>query len=210
MKSHSLPTRAALNPQGGYSSDTLEPNQTIELGKMASPGSFTGESLNKGDNNNNNGYKSWDAFQNGASGFWPQNQWVAFSSESSPFARVDEWVKGLETEYPLPVIDNYENDEGIIFPPSPETGKSPVRSTTHLTRQHDINLSEEILHANSVIETLNSSSTVAHISGIGLKAIPLISSFCSLRSINLSNNFIGNDPSTKENIHRLHLSLSPN
>lgn len=190
MKSHSLPTRAALNPQGGYSSDTLEPNQTIELGKMASPGSFTGESLNKGDNNNNNGYKSWDAFQNGASGFWPQNQWVAFSSESSPFARVDEWVKGLETEYPLPVIDNYENDEGIIFPPSPETGKSPVRSTTHLTRQHDINLSEEILHANSVIETLNSSSTVAHISGIGLKAIPLISSFCSLRSINLSNNFI--------------------
>ena len=194
MKSHSLPTRAVLNPQGGYSSDTLEPNQTMELGKMASPGSFTGESLNKGDNNNN-GNKSWNAFQNGASGLWPQNQWVAFSSDSSPFARVDEWVKGLETQYPLPVIDNYENDEGITFPPSPETGKSPARSPTHLTRQHDINFTEEILHANSVIESLNSSSTVAHISGIGLKAIPIISSFLSLRSVNLSNNFIGNDPS---------------
>ena len=195
MKSHSLPTRAVLNPQGGYSSDTLEPNQTMELGKMASPGSFTGESLNKGDNNNNNGNKSWNAFQNGASGLWPQNQWVAFSSDSSPFARVDEWVKGLEMQYPLPVIDNYENDEGITFPPSPETGKSPARSPTHLTRQHDINFTEEILHANSVIESLNSSSTVAHISGIGLKAIPIISSFLSLRSVNLSNNFIGNDPS---------------
>lgn len=194
LKSHSLPTRAVLNPQGGYSSDTLEPNQTMELGKMASPGSFTGESLNKGDNNNNNGNKSWNAFRNGTSGLWPQNQWVAFSSDSSPFARVDEWVKGLETQYPLPVIDNYENDEGITFPPSPETGKSPARSPTHLTRQHDINFTEEILHANSVIESLNSSSTVAHISGIGLKAIPIISSFLSLRSVNLSNNFIGNDP----------------
>ncbi|KAF3975760.1 hypothetical protein ACB098_10G148800 [Castanea mollissima] len=208
LQSHSLPTRAVLNPQGGYSSDTLEPNQTMELGKMASPGSFTGESLNKGDNNNNNGNKSWNAFQNGTSGLWPQNQWVAFSSDSSPFARVDEWVKGLETQYPLPVIDNYENDEGITFPPSPETGRSPARSPTQLTRQHDINFTEEILHANSVIESLNSSSTVAHISGIGLKAIPIISSFLSLRSVNLSNNFIVQitPGSLPKGLHTLNLS----
>ncbi|KAL4604153.1 hypothetical protein ACB092_10G172000 [Castanea dentata] len=208
LQSHSLPTRAVLNPQGGYSSDTLEPNQTMELGKMASPGSFTGESLNKGDNNNNNGNKSWNAFQNGTSGLWPQNQWVAFSSDSSPFARVDEWVKGLETQYPLPVIDNYENDEGVTFPPSPETGRSPARSPTQLTRQHDINFTEEILHANSVIESLNSSSTVAHISGIGLKAIPIISSFLSLRSVNLSNNFIVQitPGSLPKGLHTLNLS----
>jgi hypothetical protein len=202
LKSRSLPARAVLNPQGGYSSDTLEPNLARESSKMASPGSFTGEPLNKGHNNNNNGYKSWYAFQNGVSGLWQQNQWVAFSSESSPFARVDNWVKDLEIQYPLSLTDNHENDEGILFPASPETDRSPARSPTHFTPRHDIKLSEEILHANSIIQSLNSSSTVAHISGIGLKVIPTISSFSSLRSVNLSNNHIGNAPSRKGNIFR--------
>lgn len=190
VKSHSPPTSVTLNPQGGYCSDTLEPNRDMGLSKMASPGSFTGEFLNKGCNKNDDGHKSWDTFHSRASGLWPQNQWVAFSSESSPYARVDEWVKDLETQYPLEVNANDDNDEGIAFPPSPETGRSPGRSPIHLTRRSDINLSEEILHANSVIQSLNSSSTVAHISGIGLKAIPTISGFSSLRSVNLSNNFI--------------------
>lgn len=202
LKSRSLPAHAALNPQGGYSSDTLELNLARESSKMASPGSFTGESLNKDHNNNNNGYKSWYALQNGVSGLWQQNQWVAFSSESSPFARVDKWVKDLEIQYPLSLTDNHENDEGILFPASPETDRSPARSTTHFTRRHEIKLSEEILHANSIIQSLNSSSTVAHISGIGLKVIPTISRFSSLRSVNLSNNYIGNAPSRKGNIFR--------
>jgi hypothetical protein len=95
-----------------------------------------------------------------------------------------------------------ENVEGILFPDSPETGRSPARSTTHLTRRHDIKLSEEILHANGIIQSLNSSSTVAHISGTGLKVIPTISSFPCLRSVNLSNNYIGNAPSRKGNSFR--------
>ncbi|KAE8056914.1 hypothetical protein FH972_013646 [Carpinus fangiana] len=208
LKSHSLPAYAALNPQGGYSSDTLEPNRARESSKMASPGSFTGESLNKDHNNNSDGYKSWYAFQNGVSSLWQQNQWVAFSSESSPFARVDKWVKDLETQYPLPETDNHENYEGILFPDSPETGRSPARSTTHLTRRHDIKLSEEILHANSIIQSLNSSSTVAHISGIGLKVIPTISSFPCLRSVNLSNNYIVQitPGSLPKGLHTLNLS----
>lgn len=208
LKSRSLPTRAALNPQGGYSSDTLEPNRAGESSKMASPRSFTGESLNKGHNNNNNGYKSWYAFHNGVSGLWQQNQWVAFSSESSPFARVDKWVKDLENQHPDEVTDNHENDEGILFPASPETDRSPARSTTHLTRRHDIKLSEEILHANNIIQSLNSSSTVAHISGIGLKVIPTISSFSSLRSVNLSNNYIVQitPGSLPKGLHTLNLS----
>lgn len=187
---------AALNQQGGYSSDTLEPNRATASSKVQSPGSFTGESLNKGHNNHGDDNQSWDGFHAGVSGLWPQNQWVAFPIESSPFARVDEWVKDLETQPPPP--DTYDNDnddgnidEGIVFPPSPETGRSPARNTTYLTRRPDINLLEEILHANSVIQSLNSSSTVAHISGIGLKAVPTISGFSSLRTVNLSNNFIG-------------------
>ncbi|CAK7347155.1 unnamed protein product [Dovyalis caffra] len=177
-----------LNQQGGYSSDTLEPNTA--LSKMQSPGSFTGESVNKGHSNNEEGNQSWNGFHAGISGLWPQNQWVAFSIESSPFSRVDEWVKDLETQPPPPDAyddnDDVESDGSIVFPPSPDTGRSPGRTTA----RPDFNLSEEILHANSAIQSLNSSSTVAHITGIGLKAIPAISRFSSLRSVNLSNNFI--------------------
>lgn len=207
QKLPSLSTSAALNPQGGYSSDTLELNRARESSKTASPGSVT-EPLNNANNIDDNGYKSRFAFENGVSGLWQQNQWVAFSSESSPFARVDKWVKDLEIQSPPAAADDYENDDAIPYPASPETERSPPRSTTHLSRRHDIKLSEEILHANSVIQSLNSSSTVAHISGIGLKAIPMISSFSSLRSVNLSNNFIvqitpGSLPKT---LHILNLS----
>jgi dynein assembly factor 1 len=147
--------------------------------------------MDKGHNNNEEDSQSWNSFHAGISGLWPQNQWVAFSVESSPFSRVDEWVKDLET-HPSP-LDAYDNnndvrgDDDIVFPPSPDTGRSPRRAMT----RPDFNLSVEILHANSVIQSLNSSSTVAHISGNGLKAIPTTSRFSSLRSVNLSNNFIG-------------------
>lgn len=183
-----VPIVAAQKQQGGYSSDTLEPNRGMNSGKVLSPGSYTDESLNKGwSGNYNNCNRSWDGFDNGISAFWPHNQWVAFQPESASFKRVDEWVKGLETPTPIPVVD----DEGFVFPPSHDTGKSPARSTAHLTYRTDINLPVEVLHANSVIQSLNSSSTVAHIAGIGLKAIPTISRFSGLRTVNLSNNFIG-------------------
>ncbi|KAJ6405164.1 hypothetical protein OIU84_013188 [Salix udensis] len=195
-----------LNQQGGYSSDTLEPNRAMS--KMQSPGSFTGKSMNKGHNKNEEDSQSWNGFHAGISGLWPQNQWVAFSIESSPFSRVDEWVKDLETQ--PPPLDAYDNSNGvrggddIVFPPSPDTGRSPGRAMT----RPDFNLSEEILHANSVIQSLNSSSTVAHISGIGLKAIPTTSRFSSLRSVNLSNNFIVQitPGSLPKGLHALNLS----
>lgn len=187
-KPRPLPAIATLNQQGGYSSDTIEPHRAMKLSKMESPGSFTGESLNKDFTENCNDKQSWNGFHTGVSGLWPQNQWVAFPSPSSSFTRVDAWVRDLETQQPA---DDVNGEEGITFPPSPDAVKSPARSTAHLTRRSDINLSEEILHANNVIQTLNSSSTVAHITGIGLKAIPIIAGFSSLRSVNLSNNFIG-------------------
>ncbi|KAJ7965722.1 Dynein assembly factor 1 [Quillaja saponaria] len=204
----SLLTSAALNKHCGYSSDTLEPKRAIVLRKLESPGSFTREPFNKGFDDANNDARSWDGFQNGGSGLWPQNQWVAFSTESSSFARVDEWVKDLETQDPLPVDDNDNDDESIVFPPSPETGKSPAISTTHWVRHPDVNLSEEILHANSIVQSLNSASTVAHISGIGLKATPMISQFSSLRAVNLSSNFIVHitPGSLPKGLHILNLS----
>ncbi|KAK0576091.1 hypothetical protein LWI29_011658 [Acer saccharum] len=214
-KPPSHPTITALNQQGGYSSDTLEPNQTMKLTNMESPGSFSGKSLEKGSTSNfYNDNQSWDGFHNGVSALWPQNQWVAFPGESSSsFKRVDEWVKDLEIQAPVSfnhneiIEEEEEEEEGIVFPPSPETDKSP-RGTAHLTRRSDINISEDILHANGAIQSLNSSSTVAHIAGIGLKAIPTISHFSSLRSVNLSNNFIVHISagSLPKGLHTLNLS----
>lgn len=181
-----------LNRQGGYSSDTLEPNRGVDFSKMESPGSFTGESSIKGQMIDENDKQSWDGFHTGVSGLWPQNQWVAFPTESSPFARVEEWVKHLEPHPSFQINedeDKNDDDEEVIFPP--ETPTSQARFPSHPTRRPDNNLIEEIIHANSVIQSLNSSSTVAHIAGIGLKAIPTISAFSSLRSVNLSSNFIG-------------------
>ncbi|XVE60496.1 hypothetical protein DITRI_Ditri05aG0133700 [Diplodiscus trichospermus] len=206
-KPRPLPVTVTLKQQGGYSSDTIEPHRAMKLSKMESPGSFTGESLNKDFSGNCDDNQSWNGFQTGVSGLWPQNQWVAFHAPSSSFTRVDEWVRDLETEIEQPA-DDVNAEEGITFPPSPDAGKSPAKSTAHFYRRSDINLSEEISHANSVIQTLNSSSTVAHISGIGLKAIPIITGFSSLRSVNLSNNFIAHitPGSLPKGLHTLNLS----
>ncbi|CAN6679056.1 unnamed protein product [Malus baccata var. baccata] len=201
----------SVNKQGGYSSDTLEPNRAMQFGKTESPLSYTGELLDKGKNIVDEN-KSWDGFHIGASALWPQNQWVAFSTETSSSSRVQDWVKDLRIQ--ASVEKNEDDNEGIVSPrtpPTPETPKSPVtpatarsKSATYFSR----GLEEDTLHANTVIQSLNSSSTVAHICGMGMKAIPNISCFCSLRSVNLSNNFIAHitPGSLPKSLHTLNLS----
>ncbi|GMI78440.1 hypothetical protein like AT1G78230 [Hibiscus trionum] len=186
-----LPIAATSNQHGGYSSDTVELHRAMKISKMESPGSFTGESLHNGL----------------VSGLWPQKQWVAFPAMPSSLSRVDEWVRDLEIGIAQPAAD-VNGEEGITFPPPPQTGKSPARDTTHSPHHSDIDLSEAVLHANNVIQTLNSSSTAAHISGICLKAIPIIAGFTGLRTVNLSNNFIGHitPGSLPKRLHTLNLS----
>ncbi|KAL7245654.1 hypothetical protein ACSBR2_000896 [Camellia fascicularis] len=206
-KPQTIPIKSIFNKQGGYCSDDLEPNRALESEKMKSPELLTRKSM-KGGNNNDN--QSWDGFHGGVSGFLPQNQWVAFSTES-PLTRVDEWVKELAIQQPpLPVNDDdddndNDNDNEIVFPQSPETGKSPT-STSH--RHPNVNISEEILYADTVIQSLNSSSTVAHIAGIGLKVIPTLAQFSSLRSVNLSGNSIVHitTGSLPKGLHTLNMS----
>ncbi|KAG8377387.1 hypothetical protein BUALT_Bualt08G0027700 [Buddleja alternifolia] len=180
---------SALKQQGGYSSDTVEPRQAMESSKLRSPSE---ECVDEGNCNMDN--QRWDEFY-GVSGMWPQNQWVAFPTESSPFSRVDEWVKEVSAQ-PPPYQEH--DEDGILFPPSPTT-----RSSRLTTRPP-----EEIEHANSVIQSLNSSSTVAHITGIGLRVIPIISHFSTLRSVNLSGNFIVHitPGSLPKGLHTLNLS----
>ncbi|KAG9131123.1 hypothetical protein Leryth_024519 [Lithospermum erythrorhizon] len=162
------------NQQGGYSSDTIEARKSMESSK--SPRSFTRESMRVGDNNIDDN-RSWGGFQ-GNAGFWPQNQWVAFPAESSTLSRVEKWVRELPVDQPLDNDSNDHTEDGAAIPP-PDV-------VEHL----EMNITEEIVHANSVIQSLNSSTSVAHMAGIGLKVIPSISCYSSLRSVNLSGNSI--------------------
>ncbi|XP_061345921.1 uncharacterized protein LOC133291639 isoform X2 [Gastrolobium bilobum] len=205
------PASAVLNSQCGYSSDTLEPKQGKALRhvELPSPGSSSGEHFHKGCNEKNNDNQRWSRFHKENFGFWPQNQWVAFSTESSSFTRVNEWVKDLGIQQPPPQDDFDDNNIGnIVFPPSPDVGRSLARSTAQLVRHQGANISKEILNANSVVQSLNPASTAAHISGIGIKVIPAISHFSCLRSVNLSSNFIAHiTPGfLPKGIHTLNLS----
>ncbi|XVE55515.1 hypothetical protein DITRI_Ditri03aG0164600 [Diplodiscus trichospermus] len=182
--------------RGGCSSDTIEPHQARKLGKKESPGSFGGESLIKDFTSNCNDTQRLNGFHERVSGLWLQNQWVAFPAPSSSLTRVCEWMRDLETLVRQPA-DGVNSEKGITFPPSPHTGKSPARSIAPLTCRSDINLSEEILYANSFIQSPNSSTTAAHISGIGFTVIPIVSARITpgslpkgLQTLNLSRNNI--------------------
>lgn len=121
-----------------------------------------------------------------------KNQWVAFSAESSSMKRVDEWVRGLDVETVIPLNED-EDKHGFLASPK------MVRN---------VNESEAVVHANSLIQSLSKSSSMAHISSIGLKAVPSISHFTSLKSIDLSNNFIVQitPASLPKGLHALNLS----
>lgn len=172
---------------GGYSSDTVEPDQVKELSKLESSSSSSAGCSYK-DNHEDSDAQICDGFKLRVSGSWTQNQWAAFSGETSPLKRVDDWVN---EHFEIQCSAEEENDDkDIIFPPPAEISGPTAKGTTHLSSHSKVNLSKELLHANSVIQTLNSSSTVAHISGMGLRIVPMISQFSTLRSVNLSNNYI--------------------
>ncbi|KAG9132764.1 hypothetical protein Leryth_014038 [Lithospermum erythrorhizon] len=162
------------NQQGDYSSETLDAKKRVESRK--SSGSFTKKSM-KGSYNNNDDNHSWGGFQ-GNAGFLPQNQWVAFPAESSTTSRVDQWVRELPVQQPQLNNDgSYHIKDGTAIPPPDVAHPKMI-------------IPEEIVRANSVIRSLNSSTTIAHMAGIGSKVITSISCYSSLRSVNLSGNFI--------------------
>jgi hypothetical protein len=82
------------------------------------------------------------------------------------------------------------DDDGIV-----EVGESSGTTKWHAqaarTRRRGSPANEAAVQASSVVQTLNSFSTVAHVSGMGLKVVPVISAFSSLRAVNLSGNLIG-------------------
>ncbi|KAK1301321.1 hypothetical protein QJS10_CPB12g01329 [Acorus calamus] len=165
--------------KGGYSSDTL-PNLCQDDKNKEQSGLGLGEQM--------------------------KHQWVAFPMESSPLGRVDAWVNSLDVESVLPVDDDVDDDD-VARMNSFEVGESSGKNNSTQKGRRG-GLAEEVLQANNIIQSLNSFSSVAHISGIGLKAIPIISAFASLRSVNLSGNFIAQitPGALPKSLHSLDLS----
>ncbi|XP_010535434.1 PREDICTED: uncharacterized protein LOC104810738 [Tarenaya hassleriana] len=193
--SKSQPLRVSeAKQESGYASDILEHNQ---VAAKSSPGAFTEDSPN-----NFTGSPGQEA----SSSLWPHNQWLAFSAESSSFKRVDEWVRDLDVETSVPAFEDGDIAGGFDFPNSLEAERSnPGGQMAH---NGSSNIYEAIVHANSLIQSLNKSSSVAHISSIGLKAVPTICHFNSLKSVDLSNNFIVQitQGSLPKGLHALDLS----
>ncbi|KAK3153579.1 hypothetical protein QOZ80_2BG0177710 [Eleusine coracana subsp. coracana] len=140
----------------------------------------------------------------------PTNQvqeWVAFCADNSLLDRVSAWVSSIETD-PFHVAPSEDDDDDVeagdgggqcaVGEPSSAKGAHGGRSRR----------AEEVVQANSVVQSLNAFSTVAHISGMGLKVVPMIAPFSSLRSVNLSSNFIVHisPGSLPKGLHSLDLS----
>jgi hypothetical protein len=151
------------NNKGGYTSDTLETSEVVDDKKKKVIAD-------------------------------PTNQWVAFSAETSYIERISAWVNSI----PNKEDENYwgENDELLggnmdsefFYPSLPEIGESSGKNHVHVNKRRG---GDEVLQANNVIQSLNILSSVAHISGMGLKVVPTISAFNSLKAVNLSSNFLG-------------------
>ncbi|KAL6883684.1 hypothetical protein ACP4OV_011098 [Aristida adscensionis] len=145
------------------------------------------------------------------------SQWVAFSAENSLRDRVSAWVCSIETE-PLPIAEDDADDDDDVeggeehgecaaLPRPLELGESSS-GKGHGGRSKRCAAAEEVVQANSIVQSLNAFSSVAHISGMGLKIVPMIAPFSSLRSVNLSGNFIVHisPGSLPKGLHSLDLS----
>ncbi|RCV46160.1 hypothetical protein SETIT_9G510400v2 [Setaria italica] len=125
------------------------------------------------------------------------SQWVAFSAEaSSPLDRVSAWVNSLG-DGSFHAVDEeedaMEHDVAAVARPQPQCSEIvelPAAGKRHNPQARRRAADEAANQASSIVHTLNVFSSVAHISGMGLKAVPAIAAFSTLRAVNLSGNLI--------------------
>ncbi|CAM0871800.1 unnamed protein product [Alopecurus aequalis] len=124
------------------------------------------------------------------------SQWVAFSAEaSSSLDRVSAWVSSS--------LIHAAEEDGIM-----EIGESSgTKGRAHAPARRR-SPADDAVQASSIVQTLNAFSTAAYVSGMGLKVVPMISAFSSLRSVNLSGNLIAHisPGSLPKGLHSLDLS----
>ncbi|CAN6479902.1 unnamed protein product [Victoria cruziana] len=178
----------------GYSSDTQDPREITKKGK---------EAMKTGSSNLKN------VLCSRPSRSLRQNQWMAFSTQPTSQNWIDDWVHSSIVADSMPPADEPEtklqhDDSEETFTPSSVSGSPETYSLT----PRRPSLPNEVLHANSIIQAMNPLSTIAHVSGMGLKVIPTFSPLCSLRAINLSSNSIVHitPGSLPKSLHTLNLS----
>ncbi|KAJ1298428.1 hypothetical protein BS78_01G452600 [Paspalum vaginatum] len=126
----------------------------------------------------------------------PSHQWVAFSADASSLDRVSAWVNSLGNVSFHGVDDDdddvtgrgHDDDDGAAPLQCSEIVELPTAGKRQ--PQAKRRAADEAAQASGVVQTLNTFSSVAHISGMGLKAVPLIAAFSTLRTVNLSGNLI--------------------
>lgn len=212
----------AVNRKEGYSSDTLDICRNLHQTKQVRDPSKLKSvednlTLNAFSDELNSSkvhaskHMDWDLPPRApASGSY--SQWVAFSAEESNMRRVQEWVSSIDTA----ALSLKNGDALGAIEIAGDEGTSGGNHSVEISEASEnldtcvqgANLSNEMELANNVIRSLNAFSTVAHISGIGLSVIPALAAFASLRTINLSGNYIvritpGSLPRT---LHTLNLS----
>lgn len=128
------------------------------------------------------------------------NQWTAFSSESSHMDRVNAWVNSLEDCSFLPIDAEEHSDEA--------EGEQTADGLGMEIGEFSVKKYFDTGQTNNIIHSLNSFSSAAHMSSIGLKVVPSISGFLYLRSANLSSNCIVEitPGSLPKSLHTLDLS----
>nr|ACG29286.1 protein binding protein [Zea mays] len=147
------------------------------------------------------------------------NQWVAFCAESSIHDRVSAWVSSIESEPPFDIAE--EDDDNYDGEDDEENGECAASQPRHLElgepssgkggnskSKRCATTADEVVQANTVVQSLNAFSSVAHISGMGLKVVPMIAPFSTLRAVNLSSNLIVHisPGSLPKGLHSLDLS----
>ncbi|XP_074580001.1 uncharacterized protein LOC141836412 [Curcuma longa] len=144
-----------------------------------------------------------------ADDLWSQDHWVAFYSESSTLDRVDAWVQSLGDDSSYP-IDSYQNDE----PAEEATSYTNILKIEKISGKKQTQTVrptvEDIIEGSYIFQPSCSFPHTVHISGMGLKAIPAISAFNNLRSVNLSGNMIAHISSGSLPKSLLTLDLSKN
>eukprot|EP01018_Ginkgo_biloba_P005023 Gb_01862 [translate_table: standard] len=213
----------AVNKKEGYSSDTLDVCRTMHQTKEGqNPGKLRSlekdcmhavlkehEGLKTAHGSSHTDWKH----PSRVTGDWPCNQWVAFSTEHSNMRRVEEWVGSIDTATFSLENGDSSQENAIVGPECVGEGSSIAEiseafENANTSGGQDASLTEEMQLANNAIHSLNAFSTVAHISGIGLSVIPALALFTSLRTINLSGNFIVRitPESLPRSLHTLNLS----
>ncbi|KAF7061907.1 hypothetical protein CFC21_068559 [Triticum aestivum] len=145
-----------------------------------------------------------------------QNQWVAFCADHSLSDRVSDWVSSIDNSGCLRIAEEEDDggdqsmdltDDRVARPRPMEAGETSGKGG-HGKLAKPCAAADDVAQANSIVQSLNGFSSVAHISGMGLKVVPMIAPFSNLRAVNLSGNFIVHisPGSLPKGLHTLDLS----